>query len=65
MIYAIIQLRSHQRELGSSLPSKGGGGVYEIFEKVTCINKIFKINYRFVSFLWLEMIKPNVKDKCS
>ena len=51
MIYAIIQLKSHQRELGSSLPSKGGGGFYEIFEKVTCISKIFKINYRFVSFL--------------
>ena len=51
MICAIIKLKSHQRELGSSLPNKGGGGFYEIFEKVTCISKIFKINYRFVSFL--------------
>ena len=24
---------------------------------------IFKINYRYLSFLSLEMIKPNVKDK--
>ena len=51
MICAIIKLKSHQRELGSSLPIIGGGGFYEIFENVTCISKIFKINYRFVSFL--------------
>ena len=51
MICAIIKLKSHQRELGSSLPNKGGGGFYEIFEKVTYISKIFEINCRFVSFL--------------
>ena len=50
--------------LGSSLPIMGGGGFYEILKKVTFIGKIFKINYRYLSFLSLEMIKPNVKDKC-
>ena len=59
-----MKLKSHRRELGSSLPIMGGGGFYEILEKVTFIGKIFKINYRHLSFLSLEMTKPNVKDKC-
>ena len=50
-----MKLKSHQRELGSSLPIMGGGGFYEILEKVTFIGKIFKINYRYLSFLYLEM----------
>ena len=37
--------------LGSSLPTMGGGGFYEIFEKITFISKISKINYRYLSFL--------------
>ena len=41
--------------LGLSLPIMGGGGFYEILEKVTFIGKIFKINYRYLSFLYLEM----------
>ena len=51
--------------LGSSRPIMGGGDFYEILEKVAIISKIFKINYRYLSFLSLEMTKPNVKDKCS
>ena len=32
MIYAIIKLKSHQRELGSSLLNMGGGGTMTLFE---------------------------------
>ena len=50
--------------MGSSLPIMGGGGFYEILEKVTFIGKTFKNNYRSLPFRSLEMTKPNVKDKC-
>ena len=37
--------------LGSSLPTMGGGGFYEIFEKITFSSKISKINCRYLLFL--------------
>ena len=46
--------------LGSSLPSMGGGDFYEKFKKVIFIDKVFEVDYRYLSFLSIEMKKPNV-----
>ncbi len=46
-----MKLRVINVLLGSSLPTLGGGGFYEVLEKVTFSSKIFEINYRYLSFL--------------
>ena len=43
VIYAIIQLKSHQRELGSSLPVMGGGGTMKKFRKIEVLILILKL----------------------
>ena len=50
MIYAIIKLKSHQRELGSSLPNKGGVVSMKFLKKLLVLVKFLKLIidlYRF------------------
>ena len=48
MIYAIIKLESHQRELGSSLPIIGGGDSMTKFEKFYLIILTLKLLVHFI-----------------
>ena len=51
MICAIIKLKSHQRELGSSLPIIGGGDSMSIFEKIYLIILILDLLINFTNLL--------------